>query len=152
MPQDNFHRQFGVGPLGAVISLLLLGGAACMDPILGHPAICTNGAFLKISGGVLVAAGLGLHGWAFKTLRNWWAKDQLCTGGPFRYFRHPLYAAWITFIASGTALFLNSWVYMAWLALLHPIWHQLVKKEEKTMRELFGAVYEDYARKTRRFL
>jgi protein-S-isoprenylcysteine O-methyltransferase Ste14 len=112
------------------ISLLLLALFAWADLMIGHPAIMVNAAPMKAAGAVLVILGLALHFWAFSTLRNWWTDDKLCTMGSFKFFRHPIYAAWITFISSGVALYFNSWVYFFWVLLLHPIWHKLVRKEE----------------------
>ena len=136
-----------MGPRNAAISLVLLALFAWADLMIGHPAIMLNAAPMKAAGAVLVILGLGLHFWAFSTLRRWWTDDKLCTMGPFKFFRHPMYAAWITFISSGVALYFNSWV-----LLLHPIWHKLERKEETTMLDKFGDVYRDYARRTGRFI
>jgi protein-S-isoprenylcysteine O-methyltransferase Ste14 len=103
-------------------------------------------------GGLLVIFGLGLHGWSFMTLRDWWQNDKLCTRGPFRFPRHPMYAAWISLIAPGVVLILNRWMVLLWLAALHPIWHWLVRREERTMEQHFGKVYREYAAGTGRFL
>ncbi len=152
MSENRVQKYFGIGPMGALISLLLLALFAWVDRIIGHPVIAFYAGPVKYFGAVLVIFGLGLHFWAFSTLRNWWRDDQLCTMGPFKHFRHPMYAAWITFISSGLALYLNSWIYLLWVILLHPIWHRLVKKEETTMTGIFGDVYMDYARRTGRFV
>jgi protein-S-isoprenylcysteine O-methyltransferase Ste14 len=148
----RLRKIFGVGPAGAAISLLLLAVFAWMNARLGPLAISTHAAAIKALGGLLVALGLGLHFWAFSTLRSWWANDELCTTGPFAYFRHPMYAAWITFIASGTALWLNSWIYLLWVMLLQALWHRIVKKEENSMKDTFGETYRRYARRTGRFV
>ena len=150
--RNRLQKFFGVGPLGAAISLLLFALFSWINQMMGHPTLSTHTAILKILGMLLFALGLGLHSWAFWTLRHWWADDRLCTMGPFRYFRHPMYAAWVTCISSGVALYLNSWVYLLWAVLLHPIWHWLVKKEEIAMTDTFGDDYRDYARRTGRFI
>jgi len=41
--------------------------------------------------------------------------------GPFKYVRHPMNAAWITFVSSGLALYLNFRVYFLWGVALHLI-------------------------------
>ncbi|MBW1781082.1 MAG: isoprenylcysteine carboxylmethyltransferase family protein [Deltaproteobacteria bacterium] len=152
MDASRLQKIFGVGPTGAGISLLFFGLFTWADGLMGRPAIMTHAAPLKALGAACVILGLGLHFWAFSTLRNWWNNDTLCTKGPFRYFRHPMYAAWITFVFSGVALYLNSWMYLLWVLSLHPIWHRLVRKEETTMLITFGDTYEDYARRTGRFI
>jgi protein-S-isoprenylcysteine O-methyltransferase Ste14 len=62
-----------------------------------------------------------------------------------------MYAAWITFICPGIALYFNSWLYLLWVLVLHLIWHPLVKKEEVLMVKTFGDMYKDYAMRTGRF-
>jgi protein-S-isoprenylcysteine O-methyltransferase Ste14 len=145
------QRLFGVGPMGVLISLVLLTMAIRVDRLLGHPAILANSAPLKIVGVVFIAIGLGLHFWSMWTLRNWWAKDALCTKGPFIWFRHPMYAAWITFVLPAMALYLNSWIILFFVILLHPVWRLIVIKEEEMMFEKFHDVYGAYAARTGRF-
>jgi protein-S-isoprenylcysteine O-methyltransferase Ste14 len=150
--QNRLQKLFGIGPVGAAISLLLLALSAWADRMIGRPIFVVHAAPMKGLGIVLVILGLGLHFWSFWTLRHWWADDRLCTTGPFKYFRHPMYAAWITFVSTGVALYVNSWVYFLWALMLHPIWHRLVKKEETAMADAFGDRYREYARRTGRFI
>ncbi len=145
------EKLFGIGPLGALVSSVLLALFWWVDHILGHTSIMAHPAPLKYAAAMLIIIGLGLHFWTLYTLRNWWKDDRLCITGPFKYFRHPMYAAWITFISSGIALFLNSWILLLWVAALHPIWHLLITKEEKMMAENFGDEYREYAAGTGRF-
>jgi protein-S-isoprenylcysteine O-methyltransferase Ste14 len=107
-----------------------------------------NEGLTKTVGILLIILGIGLHCWAFFTLHKWWSDDELCTSGPFKYVRHPMYAAWISLICPGVALHFNSWFFACWVILLHAIWHKLVKKEETAMMSKFGEVYDDYAKKT----
>ena len=119
---------------------------------MGHPKVLGDLRAIRATGALLIISGLGLHFWTLWTLRYWWVNDQLCTLGPFRRFRHPMYAAWITLISLGIALYLNSWVLLFWVVLLHPIWHRLVKPEEIMMIERFGDDYRVYAERTGRFV
>lgn len=152
MDRNRLAKIFGVGPRGVLISLGLLAITVWIDHLSGHCAITRQTTIFQVAGGVLIALGLGLHGWSFVTLRDWWGQSRLCTHGPFRYFRHPMYAAWITFIATGFVLLMNAWSYLVWMVALHPIWHVLVRTEEKTMLHHFGAAYRSYAAGTGRFL
>ncbi|HEU20185.1 MAG TPA: isoprenylcysteine carboxylmethyltransferase family protein [Deltaproteobacteria bacterium] len=145
------QKIVGVGPMGAVISLVLLTMAAWVDHVLGYPAILVNPAPMKIIGGVLAIIGVGLFFWSVWVMRNWWANNELCIMGPFTWFRHPMYAAWITFILPAVALYVNSWIILFFVILLHPIWHQLVIREEKMLFEIFQDEYRVYAARTGRF-
>lgn len=147
-----FKKIFGVGPLGVAISLILLSLVWWIDRLFGRPSITVYSTLLKAIGILLVVIGIGIHLWALWTLRHWWIDNRLCKLGPFKYFRHPMYAAWITFIASGISLYLNSWIFLLWPISLQPIWHRLVIQEEKIMADIFGNEYNVYAQHTGRFI
>lgn len=149
---DKSKKIFGIGPRGTSISVVLLILFLALDWWVGHPTITSDPGFVRVPAIVLIFAGLILHFWSFWTLRSWWKEDQLCTKGPFRFFRHPMYAAWITFICPGVALFFNSWTMLLWPLLLHPVWHILVAWEETWMQKLFGDSYREFARRTGRFV
>jgi len=145
------QKLFGIGPIGAVISFGLLTIAVWMDRLFRNVTILENPSSIRVVGWGLVAIGLGLHFWSMWTLRHWWVEDQLCTIGPYRWFRHPMYAAWITFILPAIALLFNSWIILFFVVLIHPIWHKLVIREEKIMFEKFQNEYHAYAERTGRF-
>jgi len=151
MEIDRYRKVFGVGPSGAVISLVLFAIAWWVDLALGHLTITIHSGVTNVAAAILITTGAALHVWTFITLKKWWSNSRLCAGGPFRWFRHPMYAAWITFITLGICLFLNSWVFVGWYLLLHPIWHRLVIKEEMMMADHFGDAYRQYRVSTGRF-
>jgi len=151
MDIDRSQRLFGVGPMGAVISLVLLTIAVWVDRLFRNFAILENPSPIRLVGAGLVAIGLWLHFWSMWTLRHWWVEDQLCAIGPFKWFRHPMYASWISFILPAIALLLNSWIILFSVVIIHPIWHQLVSREEKMMFEKFQNEYRHYTEKTGRF-
>lgn len=151
MDPKRWKKITGVGPTGAVISICLAAVLWWIDGLTGHPEILAGSTHLKFSGMLLVFMGMLLHVWSFWTLRNWWGNDQLCTGGPFRYFRHPMYAAWITWMALGVVLWMNSLIFLLWFPICHPIWHRLVLREERIITDIFGERYIDYAERTGRF-
>ena len=152
MEEFDKEKIFGIGPKGALISVVLLIFFLILDQVTGLPPITRDPGFIRVPALLLILCGLALHAWSFFTLRSWWKENQLCTRGPFRFFRHPMYAAWITFICPGVAIFFNAWTLLLWLLLLHPIWHWLVTWEERWMLELFGEPYRDFSAKTGRFL
>ena len=149
---NRLNKIFGVGLKGAGISIMLLLLAIFINQKLDGSSIINHSIILKLVGAVFVIMGIAVHLWTAWTLRNWWIKGQLCIVGPFKYFRHPMYAAWITFISFGAAFLLNSWIYIVWAMLLHPVWHRLVAKEELLMVELFANDYIDYTGHVGRFI
>jgi len=149
--QNKLKKIFGIGPMGATISIFLLAIVVWADSSIKLPIAVDYAVLMKTIGIALAIFGLGLHFWSFFILRNWWVDEILCTRGPFKYFRHPMYAAWITFICPGAALYFNSWFYLFWVLLLQLLWHKLVKKEEIIMIDTFGDIYKDYAKRTGQF-
>ncbi len=152
MAISKLKKIFGIGPPGAVISIALLIMFWRINHNLGQFEITPFSSLMTYAAVIMGIIGVCIHLWTGWTLRNWWIKDRLCTQGPFKYVRHPMYAAWITFISSGLVLYLNSWIFLLWLAILHAMWHQLVKVEETMMRDVFGDEYQTYAAHTGRFV
>ncbi len=152
MHYSALQKIFGVGPKGAAITVILLAAAVWADRALGHPEVLQYRSFMAALGALLVCAGLALIFWTTYVLRNWWVKNRLCTTGPFRWFRHPMYAAWISFICLGVAVYRDSWVFLLWVVSLHVVWRRLVVHEEKMMSECFQDEYRAYAERTGRFI
>lgn len=108
--------------------------------------------------GSLMAAAVALFAWAAHTLgRNWSlrartrADHQLVQDGPFRYLRHPIYAAMALFLVA-LALALG---HTRQLAVGLPVfalgtWLR-VRSEEALLRRSFGTAYDAYAARVRRF-
>lgn len=71
--------------------------------------------------------------------------------GPFRYIRHPRYAAAITGKAAFALVFASPLGWLLWIAWTRSL-IESIRAEEAHLRGLFGPHYEDYARKTARLL
>jgi protein-S-isoprenylcysteine O-methyltransferase Ste14 len=106
-----------------------------------------------------LAAGLGLMGWGLVTFI--YARTpvvptrparQLVRWGPYRYSRNPMYVG-ITAAYVGLALVTN----MAWPLVFLPVAlavlaMSVIAREEQYLRDEFGAEYEDYCRRVRRWI
>jgi protein-S-isoprenylcysteine O-methyltransferase Ste14 len=115
-------------------------------PIHGQPAV--GWAALGIS----LIPTLAVAGWALRSLPPADRGKTLITSGAFRYFRHPLYASFLTFFDFGLALYLDHWVFLIWALAQHPIWHWNMLHEEQLMRREFGDEYDAYCARTGRFV
>lgn len=147
-----FQRMFGSGPRGTLTSMATLGGALALDSWLRLPALHGStviGWSMLAIGAVMTAV---IVAWSLRALPPETRGRTLVTSGPFRFVRHPLYAAFLGPFAFGLALFLDGWVFLAWAALQYPIWHFNVRGEERLMRREFGEDYAEYCRRTGRFL
>jgi protein-S-isoprenylcysteine O-methyltransferase Ste14 len=124
---------------------------ALFRPLLDVPV-------LRVVGAVALAAGLWLH---FAALRALGAAFQvgvdpsqtpgIVTAGPYRYVRHPIYAAFLAYFVGAwlllpTALFSISMP----LAIVRVILQ--ARYEEAALAAAFGAAYTDYMRSTTRFV
>jgi len=107
----------------------------------------------SILGAALMLVGIAVMLWATTTAGHVKLADdaQLITDGPYRLSRHPMYVAW-TFTYLGLLLLLDS----GWLLLLIPVlalWvHWESGREESRLIESFGAEYEQYQGRVRRYL
>lgn len=117
------------------------------------------GAATRPLGGLLVGIGLALFAW---TLYTFWrhhttvnpykAATSLCTVGPFRYSRNPIYLGdW--FILGGASLLLVTW----WPLLFAPlVWallrYGVIRHEEAHLEAKFGEAYRIYRAQVRRWL
>jgi protein-S-isoprenylcysteine O-methyltransferase Ste14 len=111
---------------------------------------------------LLQSLGLGLYGctiiwqaWTDTCLANYFARQESSrepiTSGPFRRIRHPRYAGAIAGKIAFALVFasLLGWMLaLAWLLYLV----RNVTREEAHLKNIFGAKYELYARKTARLL
>lgn len=114
-------------------------------------------AAYRAAGGLLIVLGGALVAWTVASFRSWRFRAQLdeghelATSGAFALFRHPIYAG-INFIAFGTVLWLP--VGLTALAFLLVLTGSdlRARSEERVLRRAFGTAYDDYARRTTRFL
>lgn len=149
---NNFNRIFGSGPLGLLISLALLYLAFFLKDILNTPEIFLNNEFIPLIIFILLTAiSIDIIVWSLISLNPKLRGKTLITTGALKYFRHPLYAAFLSFFNFGLAIYLNNWIFILWAIILHPIWHILVIGEEKMLKNIFPNDYEKYCLNTGRF-
>ena len=130
---DRVQRLRVPGGFVLIASFLLLA-----DPVWKSLAL---GLFISVW-------GLALRAWAAGHLEK---NTSLCDGGPYRYFRNPLYIGTLT-TALGFVIASRRWeigVVFAILFLL--IYLPVVELEEQHLRKLFPA-YDAYAREVPRLM
>lgn len=124
-----------------------------------HALALDGGAMLPVLGWLLVGIGLALFGWTLwtfarhrTTVNPYRAASTLCTEGPFRFSRNPIYLGdW--FLLAGVALLLET----AWPLLFAPlIWvvlrYGVIRHEEAHLEARFGDSYRAYKARVRRWL
>ena len=117
------------------------------------------GAVTQPLGWLLTGAGIALLLWTLvtfarhhTTVNPYKAASSLCTGGPFRFSRNPIYLGdW--FLLGGISLLLATF----WPLLFAPlVWallrYGVIRHEEAHLAARFGDDYRAYAARVRRWL
>jgi len=146
----RYQKLFGVGQIALLIGIAILGLLWLLDRALGHVEIWSQPKLVKTIGWILIAIFICWHFWCMRAISRWWRHDELCTKGPYRFVRHPIYAGGVLLGSLGVSLLFNSWIILLQPVLSYPIVSLLVRKEEAMMTDVFGEEYQRYAAKTGR--
>ena len=149
---SRYQKCFGVGLIGAIICWVLFGLLWLLDRAFNHVEILSQPNPIRIVGSAFIAVWICWHLWCMKNINSWWKEDQLCTTGPYRFVRHPMYAGVGLLFSLGWALIFNSWIILSLPILSYFILSALVRREEKMMEAVFGEEYKRYAECTGRLL
>jgi len=151
-PPSKIRMIFGSGPTGLAVSIVLFVVAVWLTGHIPLPLLSDNRNLLNSIFVIASLLTLAIIIWSVKSLPPADRGRKLSTSGAFRYVRHPLYAAFLSVFNFGLAIWLNSYILIIWAVLLHPLWHYIVRDEEKIMTDLFGEEYQEYQKRTGRFL
>lgn len=149
---NAYQRIFGSGPFGILCSIALVLPAALAQRALPSGAL---GIPAPVRWAILAVASLATPAgilWSMRSLPVDQRGRELCIRGAFRWVRHPLYASLLSVGVPGLALFLDHWIWLAWVAAVHLLWHVVIRSEERMMEAEFGEAYRSYARRTGRFV
>ncbi|HKV52154.1 MAG TPA: isoprenylcysteine carboxylmethyltransferase family protein [Gemmatimonadaceae bacterium] len=113
----------------------------------------------RIAGIVMVVAGGAIIAWGAKTMRAAGTNIDpnqpalaLVTTGPFRYTRNPLYLANVI-IYLGTTLVVDAlWPFVLLVPLVALLEWGVIRREERYLTRLFGAPYDAYRHRVRRWI
>lgn len=111
----------------------------------------------RVVGACIIAAGAALMSWTLVYFQSWRFRakldqgHQLATSGPFRVLRHPIYMG-LNLLALGSAVWaptITVWIAFVLMALGGDL---RARREEVLLLQAFGPAYEDYSRRTKRFV
>jgi len=128
------------------VGLLFLALLAAREMPQGWLMISHNVKLVALNVGA--AGAFALIYWSTRTLRVDDRGRKLCTSGPFRFVRHPLYASFLSWFNFGLAIYIGHVAFILWALLLHPVWLFVIRKEEAAMSEEFGQAWTSYAGRT----
>jgi len=133
--------------LGAITLPKLL----CGDEFLDH-LMDAGGIALVLAGQTLRAAVIGFayikRGGKNKKIYA----DTLVQEGIFAHCRHPLYVGNILILMGLLVIHNSPWFYLVGVPFFLLLYLSLVLAEEDFLRRKFGRLYEDYCRRTPRFI
>ena len=150
------RRSFWLG-FGAC--LIVTNIALYLGPSALPAAAIRPGAVAFAAGMVIMVAGIGLRGWSFYALGQYFtavikvSPDQLVvTNGPYRLLRHPSYAGGLL-AEVGIAVTSANWVSVAvfavaWVAII--TWR--IHIEETALLSALGGKYRSYASHHKRLI
>jgi protein-S-isoprenylcysteine O-methyltransferase Ste14 len=158
-PAMRRHRLDAVALFGCTISmvvaLILYVGfpRSIQFAQLGFPL------WLRILGVVVALLGVTLLWWADTTLGDNLSvtlqvkeNHSLVTTGPYRFIRHPVYAAGMSFFIGTSAASANWVVATLLLGSFTLLYAQRIPQEEKMMLDHFGEEYRQYMQVTGRLI
>ena len=137
--------------------LILLAAMAGLHLLLPGPVVVAfpynlAGAAMAVLGTLITLYGARLFGRVGTNIRTFNEPGVLVTDGLFRWSRNPMYLGFVLLLL-GTAILLGTatpFLGPALFAVVADRWY--IAFEEGAMRRKFGAEYESYMRRTRRWL
>jgi len=156
--RDLFSRTLLRVPVPWVFVLSYLAGILLELLIFGHARL-TDSTFVTVMGAIVFAAGAALAAWGwgiFRQVRTTRVPGEisarLVTWGPYRFTRNPMYVG-LAVAYVGEAGLLGQMLPLVLLPLTIGYLDRIViPLEEKRLRQAFGAEYDGYCGRVRRWL
>ena len=146
-------------PLPPVVAGLFIAAAWVLNrlvPLLDRGAVPAE---MRIAGGAIVACALGIAVLALLEMRRMRTTfhpghkaSALARGSVYKRTRNPMYLS-LAFLTAGLGIATaNTWMVLLAPLLLLYLQERVVKREESYLTARFGAEYEAYRHKVRRWL
>ncbi|MDA4847777.1 methyltransferase family protein [Hoeflea poritis] len=116
-------------------------------------------AFLRMIGVLFLLAAIAVDIWSITTLRA--ARTTimptrkstcLVTAGPYGLSRNPIYCGYVLFLIALGLILANAWFVVFAAATAYGIQRFAIEREELHLLAVFGAEYEAYCRRVRRWV
>ncbi|MGH7163243.1 MAG: methyltransferase family protein [Planctomycetota bacterium] len=108
------------------------------------------------TGVALALSGVAIRLWSLSVLRENFSYvvhvdkgHRLVTAGPYRLVRHPLYSGLIVFFLGVPLVICDLWILLVLAGYIGVSVTLRIRREERALRERFGAAYEAWRAKTR---
>jgi protein-S-isoprenylcysteine O-methyltransferase Ste14 len=160
---DTIDEKKG-GAASAVAGILAMVGLASLLIYLFFPGLLAWASlpfpdWLRWCGVIVALLGFGLLQWSQQTLGHSWSdtpritgRQELVTGGPYRWMRHPIYTAFLLILGSPLLISANWLLGGAWIGMAAIDIASRIRYEEEKMLARFGDEYQAYMQRTGRLL
>jgi len=147
------------GSILAVVTGLAAGAIGAVRCALALPGATVPGWAPVLAGVALMWLGVALRQWSVRVLGRSFTVavrvtegQQVVTGGPYRWVRHPAYSG-LLLTTAGFGLALGNWVSLLCAVLLPALGLVVrIRVEERALSEALGAPYREYAAGRRRLV
>jgi len=146
-------------PVPWVFVLAYLAGAVVQHFL---PVTWPSATLVRIShvaGAALMAVGVALAAWSlglFRAARTttvpFESPAQLVTWGPYRFTRNPMYVSLTLAYLGEAGLLAQLWPLLFLPLVVTYVHRTVIPVEEARLRNLFGAAYEEYCTRVRRWI
>ncbi|HEY8063408.1 MAG TPA: isoprenylcysteine carboxylmethyltransferase family protein [Methylosinus sp.] len=113
----------------------------------------------RIAGGLVIALALANDVWCAllmrcqgTTMRPDRAVSSLVVAGPYRWSRNPIYVSHVALVAGIGLAFGSVWMILLTPALAFLLQRLAIEREERHLSQRFGAEFDAYVARTRRWL
>ncbi len=77
--------------------------------------------------------------------------NRLVTAGPYQFSRNPMYVAWTMLYLAAALLANNRWLLLSLPGLVTLTHYFVIRREEQSLEQAFGAAYRRYRAQVRRY-
>ncbi len=138
----------GAGPKIMLPMFVTVGITASLSylcqPLSNYPVQSISTGLL---GALFLAIGLPLWFLTVRTFIQAFSTGRLAKNGPYAVMPNPIYGIFMVFVVPGISLVLNWWPILLTSALGYVALRMFILGEVNTLREKFGAEYNEYRKR-----
>jgi len=156
MSETSPKAAGGYASVAGVFLAGLIGGAVINA---FYPVPIWPGDWIRFIGVVPLAVGVWLFVWARSTFRRhrtalmpWTPCSELVQDGPYRFSRNPIYLAFATMYLGFSFVFNSAYILVMLVVALVLFDRLQIPREERYLHERFGAEFDRYRPKVRRWI
>jgi protein-S-isoprenylcysteine O-methyltransferase Ste14 len=145
-------RLFGSGPACFIVGIILVLIVYYLELLFKIPKIQVSDYLSNLIFIIAIILALAVMVWGFASLPFKKRGKELITDKAFKYIRHPIYAGFLDFFVFGLGFYLKSYGILISGIILIFLCGKMVEKEEKYLIKQFGQKYQDYQKRTKKFI